>query len=72
MQWNAGDEPVLFAGFGTLSFKIKSIGLRQNFLGGADPFQLLGGGTGLLDFRLIQGPATCATGHEVSSFLAML
>ena len=72
MQGDAGDEPVLFAGFGAFSLKIKGISLRQYFLGRADPFQFLGGGTGLFDFRLIQGPATRATGHEISSFLAML
>ena len=72
MQGDAGDEPVLFAGFGAFSFKIKGIRLRQYFLGRADPFQLLGGGTGLFDFRFIQGPATRSTGHEISTFLAVL
>ena len=72
MQGDAGDEPVLFAGFGAFSFKIKGISLRQYFFGRADPFQLLGGGTRLFDFRLIQSPATRATGHEIGSFLAML
>lgn len=72
MQWNAGDEPILFAGFGSFSLKMKGISLRQYFLGRADPFQLLGGGTGLFDFRFIQGPSTRATGHEISSFLAVL
>lgn len=72
MQGDAGDESVLFAGFGAFSFKIKGISLRQDFLGRADPFQFLGGGTGLFDFRLIQGPATRSTGHEICSFLAMV
>ena len=40
MQGDAGDEPVLFAGFGAFSLKIKGISLRQYFLGRADPFQL--------------------------------
>ena len=49
----------------------KGISLRQISLAGGS-ISVLGGGTGLFDFRLIQGPSTRATGHEIGSFLAMI